>query len=171
MTDRECLGAAIAISIFAHFLFLLGSRLPESPRGQMHTVLHMEMDAPAAPGASEPGMGVANATPEQLRDMRAAQRKRKAFLEYLEAIDEAVHARRFESGDTSLIGVATYAFVVEEDGRFRDIRLHAPSGNSRLDEAARRAVLAASGTVKRPAIIGHDPVAVLVQVKYQYGLR
>lgn len=171
MTDRECLGAALAISIFAHFVFLVGHHAQEAPAGPAHTVLQMQMDSPASAASGDPGLGVANATAEQLRDMRAAQQKRRAFLEYLEAIDQAVHDRRFESGQTDLIGVAVYSFVVDNEGRFSDIRLHAPSSSPRLDEAARRAVVAASGKVKRPAIIGHDPVAVLVEVKYQYGLR
>ena len=41
--------------------------------------------------------------------------------------------------------------------------------------AARRlgalAVLAASGKVRRPAIIGTEPIPVILHIKYQYGLR
>ena len=49
--------------------------------------------------------------------------------------------------------------------------LRASSGSPELDASARRAVLAASGKVRRPAIIGTEPIPVILHVKYQYGLR
>ncbi|MFR3457405.1 MAG: TonB family protein [Bilophila wadsworthia] len=101
----------------------------------------------------------------------AADRKRQAFLRYLDDIDEAVHARRLDGGETGLIGVAEYMFTVRPDGTFTDPVLRASSGSPQLDASARRAVLAASGKVRRPAIIGTEPIPVILHVKYQYGLR
>ena len=57
------------------------------------------------------------------------------------------------------------------DGTFTDPVLRASSGSPQLDASARRAVLAASGKVRRPAIIGTEPIPVILHVKYQYGLR
>ena len=101
----------------------------------------------------------------------AADRKRQAFLRYLDDIDEAVHARRLDGGETGLIGVAEYMFTVRPDGTFTDPVLRASSGSAQLDTSARRAILAASGKVRRPAIIGTEPIPVILHVKYQYGLR
>ncbi len=67
--------------------------------------------------------------------------------------------------------MAAYAFIVRPDGTFTEPELRLSSGSPRLDEAARRAVLAASGKVKRPALIGSGPIPVMLHVKYQYGLR
>ncbi len=69
------------------------------------------------------------------------------------------------------MGVAEYMFTVRPDGTFTDPVLRASSGSPQLDASARRAVLAASGKVRRPAIIGTEPIPVILHVKYQYGLR
>ena len=61
--------------------------------------------------------------------------------------------------------------AVRPDGTFTDPVLRASSGSPQLDASARRAVLAASGKVRRPAIIGTEPIPVILHVKYQYGLR
>ena len=76
-----------------------------------------------------------------------------------------------DGGETGLIGVAEYMFTVRPDGTFTDPVLRASSGSPQLDASARRAVLAASGKVRRPAIIGTEPIPVILHVKYQYGLR
>jgi aryl-alcohol dehydrogenase-like predicted oxidoreductase len=121
--------------------------------------------------AREKGIGIAAASPRDMDKADAADRKRQAFLRYLDDIDEAVHARRLDGGETGLIGVAEYMFTVRPDGTFTDPVLRASSGSPQLDASARRAVLAASGKVRRPAIIGTEPIPVILHVKYQYGLR
>ena len=156
MTEKECLAAGIAVSLFAHFALLIAPRPPE-PEPSFTTVVQMDMASPAV------------ATSRDKAD--AADRKRQAFLRYLDDIDEAVHARRLDGGETGLIGVAEYMFTVRPDGTFTDPVLRASSGSPQLDASARRAVLAASGKVRRPAIIGTEPIPVILHVKYQYGLR
>lgn len=170
MTDRECLITGIALSLFAHFL-LLRAPAPEEAPPAFHTVIQMDMESPAVAAVREKGLGVEAARPGDVAEAEAADRKREAFLRYLDDIDEAVHARRLDAGDTGLIGVAAYAFIVRPDGTFTEPELRLSSGSPRLDEAARRAVLAASGKVKRPALIGSGPIPVMLHVKYQYGLR
>ena len=117
------------------------------------------------------GIGLDSRAAPDVQARKHADRKRQAFLRYLDDIDEAVHARRLDGGETGLIGVAEYMFTVRPDGTFTDPVLRASSGSPQLDASARRAVLAASGKVRRPAIIGTEPIPVILHVKYQYGLR
>ena len=162
MTEKECLAAGIAVSLFAHFALLIAPRPPE-PEPSFTTVVQMDMASPAVATSREKGIGIAAASPRDMDKADAADRKRQAFLRYLDDIDEAVHARRLDGGETGLIGVAEYMFT--------DPVLRASSGSPELDASARRAVLAASGKVRRPAIIGTEPIPVILHVKYQYGLR
>jgi TonB family protein len=172
VTDRECRRVAIVFSLFAHFLLLNVSFVEEEPVYEVSNLVQMDLDSVAVVSPSaEPGTGIVAATNREVRDARAADRKRQIFFNYLDAIDEAVHARRLDAGDTSLLGVATYSFTVRADGSFADIQLRASSGDPRLDASARRAILAASGKVRRPAVIGTSPIPIILQVKYQYGLR
>ncbi|MFQ9866669.1 MAG: energy transducer TonB [Bilophila wadsworthia] len=170
MTEKECLAAGIAVSLFAHFALLIAPRPPE-PEPSFTTVVQMDMASPAVATSREKGIGIAAASPRDMDKADAADRKRQAFLRYLDDIDEAVHARRLDGGETGLIGVAEYMFTVRPDGTFTDPVLRASSGSPELDASARRAVLAASGKVRRPAIIGTEPIPVILHVKYQYGLR
>ena len=160
----------IATSLFAHFALLIAPRPPE-PEPSFTTVVQMDMASPAVATSREKGIGIAAASPRDMDKADAADRKRQAFLRYLDDIDEAVHARRLDGGETGLIGVAEYMFTVRPDGTFTDPVLRASSGSPQLDASARRAILAASGKVRRPAIIGTEPIPVILHVKYQYGLR
>lgn len=173
MTEREALWTGVVLSLFVHFLLL--SHAPGPPdQAAFSAVVRLEMESSAASARRERGLDVAAAAPGEKRDAeaaRAAERKRRAFLHYLDAIDEAVHARRLETGGTDLIGVAVYTFLARADGTFSEPALRSSSGDPRLDASARRAILAASGTVRRPAEIGSEPVPVILEVKYQYGLR
>ena len=70
-----------------------------------------------------------------------------------------------------LNGIAVFLFVIDAEGRFMNVQLKKSSGNDELDEIARRAVLAASGRVRRPKILGRLPIAVEDEVRFQYALR
>ena len=168
MTEKECLAAGIAVSLFAHFALLIARGRPSQA---IHHRCQMDMASPAVATSREKGIGIAAASPRDMDKADAADRKRQAFLRYLDDIDEAVHARRLDGGETGLVGVAEYMFTVRPDGTFTDPVLRASSGSPQLDASARRAVLAASGKVRRPAIIGTEPIPVILHVKYQYGLR
>lgn len=172
MTEREALWTGIGLSLFAHFMLLLYTPQPSDPPS-FSAVLRMDLESSAAAAPGERGVDLSSAAPQDPRASeaaRAAERKRRAFLRYLDAIDEAVHARRLETGGTDLIGVAVYTFLARADGSFSEPRLRASSGDPRLDAAARRAILAADGKVRRPAEIGSEPIPVILEVKYQYGL-
>ena len=107
MTEKECLAAGIAVSLFAHFALLIAPRPPD-PEPSFITVVQMDMASPAVTTSREKGIGIAAASPRDMDKADAADRKRQAFLRYLDDIDEAVHARRLDGGETGLIGVAEY---------------------------------------------------------------
>ena len=99
MTEKECLAAGIAVSLFAHFALLIAPRPPE-PEPSFTTVVQMDMASPAVATSREKGIGIAAASPRDMDKADAADRKRQAFLRYLDDIDEAVHARRLDGGET-----------------------------------------------------------------------
>lgn len=171
MNDRECLWAGVAISLFAHFALCIAPGMRQETPPAFRTVVQMDMESSAVDASSEQGTGVVAASAADVRDAKAADRKRRAFLQYLDDIDEAVHARRLEDGNTELIGVVAYTFTVRADGSFSEPDLYASSGDPRLDASARRAILAASGKVRRPALLGSEPIHVVLHVKYQHGLK
>ncbi len=171
MTEKECLYTAVGLSLFAHFLLLIAPGPRETPHQATQVVLQLDMDSVALAPAAPKGVGLSSIRPESTQDAKAADRKRQAFLGYLEAVDQEVHSRRLETGSTGLIGVATCSFVIRPDGTFSEPAVHTSSGDPDLDAAALRAIRAASGKIRRPAIIGTDPVPMTLQVKYQYNLR
>ena len=171
MTDRECLYTAAGLSLFAHFLLLIAHGPQQPPRHATQVVVQLDMESVARAPSAPKGLGLNSSRPESAEDAKAADRKRQAFLRYLDAVDEEVHSRRLETGGTGLIGVALCSFLILPDGTFSEPALRASSGDPRLDAAALRAVRAASGKVRRPALIGTDPIPMTLQVKYQYNLR
>ena len=130
MTEKECLVTGLVVSLFAHFALLIAPNPPE-PEPSFTAVVQMDMASPAVAASREKGIGVVAASPRDMADADAADRKRQAFLRYLDDIDEAVHARRLDSGETGLIGVVSYAFAVLPDGTFTEPVLRASSGSPR----------------------------------------
>lgn len=88
MTEKECLAAGIAVSLFAHFALLIAPR-PPKPEPSFTTVVQMDMASPAVATSREKGIGIAAASPRDMDKADAADRKRQAFLRYLDDIDEA----------------------------------------------------------------------------------
>jgi TonB family protein len=171
MTDQERIWTGIAISLFVHFA-VFSVRLPDRPQPSVvHAAVPLNLTSSARLNDAGPGLGVESPDPGSEERNRLANMQRRAFLEFLDAVDETVHAHRLDGGDTGLLGVATCAFTIGADGAFHDVRLYSGSGHPELDRAAIRAVHAASGRVRRPAIIGPEPIPVILDVKYQYGLR
>ena len=99
MTEKECLAAGIAVSLFAHFALLIAPRPPE-PEPSFTTVVQMDMASPAVATSREKGIGIAAASPRDMDKADAADRKRQAFLRYLDDIDKAVReAEQFAAED------------------------------------------------------------------------
>lgn len=171
MTDGERLRTGIALSLFAHFLFFAGHWHMQEKPAHFEATVSLDMESPAAMGKSRQGFGVSSPSEAAQEEARLADMKRRAYLRYLQDVDDAIHARRFIQGGEDLIGVAVCSFMIDQSSRFSEPVLTAGSGDSRLDAAALAAVRAASGVVRRPKIIGDEMIPVTLQVKYQYGLR
>ena len=171
MTATERLYAALAISCLVHWgLFhLLGASAELTPVG---TLTVISMDSLGMGASPEDGAGISmEAAPPRTEPQNTADKRRQAFFAFLDDLDAAVHAHRMDGGEAHFVGVASYAFTVRADGSFTAPVLRQSSGSPDLDAAARRAIIAASGSVKRPDILGAADIPVLLHVKYQYELR
>ena len=171
MTDGERLWTGIALSLFLHFSLTLIHASPQEEAPAFRAVLEMESESTLARGGSLPGTGLQASAESDREEAEKLDRKRRIYLRYLDDVDNAVHARRLDAGNTSLIGVALCAFTIAADGTFHEARIVVSSGRPELDASALRAVAAASGVVRRPDILGTDPIHVSLSVKYQYGLQ
>lgn len=171
MNDSERLWTGIVLSLFIHFLFILHPHRTEHvPPSSIALQTVMEMP-PSTGGHGRNTLQLGRRAISQDAEHHLADARRKAFADYLQAVDDAVHARRLDSGKTDLIGVARWRFFILEDGSFTPPILVRSSGSALLDETARRAIMAASKTVKRPAIIGSENIPMILDVKFQYDLR
>ena len=171
MTDGERLWTGIALSLFLHFSLALFHVSPPEDAPSFRAVLEMDEESTLTRGGTRQGTGLESSSPEDREEAEKLNQKRRAYLRYLDEVDDAIHARRLDSGDTSLIGVALCAFTIAPDGSFSEVRIVTSSGRPELDTSALRAVRAASGVVRRPEILGTAPIHVSLQVKYQYGLQ
>lgn len=171
MTDSERLWTGVALSLFLHFsLTLFHEPMPEETPA-LRVVLEMEDSAAVTPKGARQGTGLHASSPQDREEAEKLDRKRRAYLRYIEEVDDAIHARRLTFGGSDLIGVTLCAFTIRSDGTFSDARIVTSSGRPELDASALRAVRAASGVTRRPEILGSDPIHVSLQVKYQYDLQ
>lgn len=171
MTDSERLWTGVALSLFLHFSLTLFHDSPPDETPALRVVLDTENASSITPRGVRQGTGLHASSPQDREEAEKLDRKRRAYLRYIEEVDDAIHARRLASGDTNLIGVTLCAFTIGRDGRFSDVRIVTSSGRPELDASALRAVRAASGVTRRPEILGSDPIHVSLQVKYQYDLQ
>ncbi len=170
MTDRERLWTGISIALFLHFSLALWHPVCEPEKDAFRTLLEMDMESSALPNGARQGTGMESVSANNREEAEQLDRKRRAYLRYIEDVDNAIHARRLISGDTGLIGVALCAFSVQSDGTFHNLQIISSSGRPELDASALRAIRAASGVIRRPDILGPDPIHISLQVKYQYAL-
>lgn len=171
MTDSERLWAGVALSLFLHFSLTLVHHPEPEKAPPLRVVVEMDDSSAITPKGARPGIGLRALSPQAREESERLDRKRRAYLRYIEDVDEAIHARRLMSGETDLIGVTLCAFTIDGDGTFSDVRIVSSSGRPSLDASALRAVRAASGVTRRPEILGTDPLHVSLQVKYQYNLQ
>ena len=169
MTDSERLWTGIVLSLFLHFGLTLTQGPEPADRQPFRAVLEMDSQSVLVHESVQTGTGLQQAAPHDREEAEKLDQKRRAYLRYLDEVDDAIHARRF-SGARDLIGYAVCAFTIDPDGGFQDVTLIRSSGDRRLDASALNAVRSASGVVSRPAIIGPDPIHGSLQVKYQYAL-
>ena len=127
------------------------------------TVLSSQEDS--VPDTGTPTPDVCLDTAAKLGDLTQLKTSEKTRL--VGAINEVKAAA--DSKQDKLI--AGENITIAADGTFHDARIVVSSGRPELDASALRAVAAASGVVRRPDILGTDPIHVSLSVKYQYGLQ
>lgn len=168
MTPRERMCAAVAVSLACHYALIAG--WPEAAHPPA-------ADAPISVALTGAEAGISLAPPIALEQALATEpaadapegRRRAALEAYLDAIAEAVHARRGLGGGR-MIGNVPVAITIDAAGRFIRIVAAGSSGDPALDADALTAVRAASGAVPRPPRLGAEPLAATLTVKYQFGL-
>ncbi len=176
-TRREAwspLQTAAALSAGLHLLALLLLDAPalQTNVGGRHALEPIDLAKIETATVGDEGVfAMEGLSAEDQAAHRIARARREAYLGYLDRVSEAVHRHRLDSGDTSLIGLVLFSFDINAAGRFENIVLRRSSGNDRLDQTARNAVIAASGEVKRPPILGDETLTVFQEIRFQYGLR
>ncbi len=175
MSPKNLWGFCLAASLFAHFLLLNAHYQPEPVMACRDIVvpLAFDVEGPEAGGGfalrQVADLGIDGAEKgESPKDYR-----RRILKRYLAQVHSAVEKRKFQPPGANfrgVIGNALYAFTIDGQGRFKGVRLLRSSGSDRLDQSALTAIQKASGRVKRPKIIGTQPIAMTLTVKYQYGL-
>lgn len=174
MTRNQILMVCIATSFMLHMWGLQRDWSADAPAGGDEIVIPADF-AIAADVPQGNGLTLEQSvdTGDERRAESAAKRlRRQARRRYFQQVREAIERRKFQSGDdlSGLIGNALYTFRIRANDTFADIRLKRSSGDPILDQAALHAIRAASGTVKRPAILGKQRFSLSVAVKYQYSL-
>lgn len=170
LSDSMRIGLAASIGI--HAVFLIGIADPDAP-GSGFTDIRIDLNALESVSVSESG-ALAIGAVETGRGPDAekmAERRRMLYRQYLEEVNALIHAHRLDSGRKDLIGIALVVFHADAGGRFFGIKLKKSSGDKVLDEAALRAVRAASGKVKRPKELGTHDITIFEEVRFQYGLK
>ncbi|MCW2309612.1 TonB C-terminal domain-containing protein [Rhodobium gokarnense] len=170
MTDGERIAAAIAISLAAHWLILGGFPATETEMAGDDMIV-VDFSAPDVAMSLAAPITLEEQAPARESSAARADRRRRALNDYLEDVSDAVHARRMAAGAAgALAGNARFALTIDAAGAFSNVHMLQSSGDATLDADARQAVLAASGVVPRPPILGSRPLALDLRVKYQYGL-
>ncbi len=168
MTPGERFASALAASLALHWA-VLGFTWDEAPPRFADDAPVVSLTGAETGISLEAPITLEQAAPAEPAAENPADRRRAAMIEYLDALAEAVHARRALGGG-ALLGNAAVAVTIDAAGRFSGVRLAGASGDSRLDADALAAVRAASGAVPRPRVLGPEPLGIVLVVKYQLGL-
>lgn len=175
MTPRQLLGLCIAVSVFVHIWLIQQSWTPDPAVSGEQIIVPLDFDV----AVSNPGDALALEQGVEENDdhadcEKAARRLRRLALKrYLKQVHEAIERRKFLPGNgdlSGLIGNVLYSFSILQDDTFTNIRLKRSSGDTHLDSAARRAIIAASGMTKRPKILKGQCITITIAVKYQYSM-
>ena len=169
MTDRTRFLAAISLSLFLHFMLLQAHWSGIAARPGKGERLSQAISASTPLFSNVVTVAIESVT-ETARPGGGDDIRQKERTAYLEAVSDAIHARRFVAAEAGrdLIGLAWFSFAIKPDGHFHDLDLVASSGNPILDRAAEAALRSASGVVKRPASLDRETIFFEMAVKYQY---
>jgi protein TonB len=175
MTPRQLLTLCVVGSFFFHVWLLQQTWTAKQIESDGYTVIPMDFEMAESNSSDSLALEQGIEEPSDAEDCEDAARrlKRLAVKHYLKEVHAAIERRKFLSGNgdlSKLIGNVLYSFHIRSDDSFTDIRLVRSSGDSSLDAAARRAIVAASGVTKRPKIIRGQQFTVSITVKYQYNM-
>ncbi|EGB14723.1 TonB family protein [Pseudodesulfovibrio mercurii] len=175
MTSRQTIWTCLVISLFLHWLLLEQhwhrTPVPSGETIVVPTNFDLSVSTPGTIGLSLE-QGVSGDQEKTDHEDAARRLRQQALKRFLAQVHSAVeHNRRPPGSDLDdLIGNARYRFRILPDDTFSGIVMLHSSGNPRLDAAARKAIQAASGNVKRPAILQGQSWTIAITVKYQYSL-
>jgi len=169
MTDQTRFSAALCISLFLHFMLLQAHWTGISTKPGKGARLSQEINSSTPLFSNVVTIAIESIT-ETARQNGGDDIRQKERTAYLEAVSDAIHARRFVAAkpERSLIGLAWFSFIIMPDGHFHDIALVGSSGNPTLDMAAKAALRSASGVAKRPTSLGREEIFLEMAVKYQH---
>lgn len=173
MTADEAFKTGLFVSILVHATLFFSWEERVAPARTQTTVVTMELEGAGAFASDTSGTlwEVRSIDPKAADENRAMEERRRRYLAYLQDVSNEIHAHRLDAGGDGLIGICEVRFSIDEAGRFYAIHLYKTSGDPKLDEAALRAVRAASGRIKRPKGIAEGPLHLSEEVRFQYGLR
>jgi len=152
-----------------------GAEEPPPPLGDEEIIIPADFAIAAAmPAAAGLALeqGVDTGDDSRTAESAARRRRRLAQRQYFKQIRQAIERRKFQQGGdlSGLIGNVLYSFRIQPDDTFSHIRVRRSSGDSLLDNAARKAIVSASGKVKRPKVIRGQTYTFSVAVKYQLNM-
>lgn len=166
-TERNLI--AICVSCFFHFVLLSHFSTIADKNYSDTRLLEIQIDFPLA--CVQEGKSLAlHRAPEKKSRQDTLRKRFQARKLFLEQVADRVHRLRFLGAEKKFIGTAVFQFKIDAAGRFFQIALVQSSGKPDLDRAARNAISAASGKVKRPPILGAEVIFFSLPVKYQYEL-
>lgn len=173
MSLSEPLRIGLMTSLGLHAVLLAAFSGFEAPTDTGRSFVRLNLESTEALVVDEAGILSLDAftTPATAQEEKLAENRRRTYNEYLDAVSLEIHSHRLQFGHEDLIGIVTYAFVIDSDGSFSDIRLRRTSGNPELDRVALRAIEVSSQRVPRPKLLGVHPIAVVQEIRFQYGLR
>lgn len=171
MQEKERRATAITLSLFAHFLVLQGTwdfTRPEVSSALPPLVLEFSTTQQVF-DSSEEGLSL-HQNLEEPADKAMINQQRMIRQLFLEQIHNEIHKKRLNLDNNDLIGIVWYSFQISIDGMFNTIKMEKTSGNPILDKDAYQAIMASSGTIKRPPLLGKENFSIMIPIKYQYTL-
>ncbi len=96
--------------------------------------------------------------------------RRKLTREFLKKVRDQLAANKqypLVARRMGLKGQVKLSFVITQDGTFKKIVIKRKSGHDVLDRAALATVTGLSGQIKRPCVLGRNPLKTSVTLRYQ----
>ncbi len=175
MTRRQILALCIAVSFFLHMWALDRDWSSADTPGSDDIIMPADFTVAAdVPAGNSLALEQASDLGEDERTAESAAKRlrRQAQRQFFKQVRKAVELRKFQSDRdlSGLLGNVLYSFRILPDDTFADIRLRRSSGDPLLDRAARSAIMAASGRVKRLKILQGRLFSLSMTVKYQLNM-